>query len=110
MEVVSEQFFELGIVVLVLFPDVAEDDAYSSEVEGRDNDVKGDEWLLRHGVGAALSDELGFGVLLDFGALDWQFVEVVVPAHVGGVLHEEDQEVGLDVNQQLCGELEPDGL
>jgi hypothetical protein len=41
-------------------------------------------------------------VFLYFGALGGEFDEVVVAFDVGGVVHEDDEEVGGDVDEFLC--------
>ena len=43
VEVFAEDFSELAIVVLSFFPDFAEEDADSAEVEGGDDDIEGGE-------------------------------------------------------------------
>lgn len=49
-------------------------------------------------------------VLLQFDALEWQLEEVVVAFDVGCVVHEEDEQVGGDVNDFISGDLEPQVL
>ena len=96
--------------MLIFSPDIAENDANFLEVECGNDDIKGDERLLGYCIGVTLPGEFSLSVLFYFGSLHWQFIEVVVSAHVCGVLHEEDEEVSFDVDEQLGRELEPDGL
>jgi len=70
-KVIPKQISELGVVVLILSPNIAEDDADFVEIESRNDYVKADKWSLRHGVRISFSDQLSLGMFFYFGSLDW---------------------------------------
>lgn len=84
-----------------LLPDVAEEDADSAEVESGDDYIEGDEAGLVVSAG-----QMRLQVFFEFAGLHGQFEEMVVPLDVGRVVHEEHQQVGVDVDQFLSGKRE----
>lgn len=55
-----------------------------------------------------LSMEKSLGVLFEFCSLNRQFDEVVIPANVGGLVHEKQHEISLNVDQFVSTKLELD--